>query len=246
MKKIADRMPAFLDELDGLEKTALSKLTRTAAFGARLAQELKVPGQVDSIARRLVDRKHPIYRTWPLRQIPVAALSKRASYDMEKEALLRDIGRRAVSFAKGIPGALRSIPGHAAGGAQNVGKAVGSFATPAKSMRAGWQKTVHDTKSMSMPMKALMGYGLVTGAGSVIKKDDPMGQGRSRVRRALAFAGDQAGMVMSAPFGFWGGTAGSMIGNKVGDTVGRAVDKVRGYRPSVRPDLPPPPTAGQG
>jgi hypothetical protein len=146
---------------------------------------------------------------------------------IKKQAFLRDVGNTAKGWV--------------VGGGENIGKAIGAYATPVESMRRGWKHTLHDTKSMGLPMKALWGVGLASGIRDVASEEDPQEKGRSRIHRALTFAGDQAGMIMSAPFGFWGGMAGSAIGSKVGDMAGRAVDKLRGYRP----DLPPRPTGQQ-
>jgi hypothetical protein len=62
---------AFIAGLtDELEKIAISAGLRRAAQGAREAIEMKVPGQVRSLAKAKVLKEHPIYHSWPLRGIP--------------------------------------------------------------------------------------------------------------------------------------------------------------------------------
>jgi hypothetical protein len=160
---------------------------------------------------------------------------------MEKEAYLRDLKDMAGQAWKAMrqaPAAAAQfagkIPGHLQGAADNVGSAAGAFARPVDSFRKGWQRTVSDTGQMSTPMKALMGAGLALGVHDVALREDPSGLGRSRLHRAVRFAGDQAGMIMGAPYGFSGGVAASLIGGKLGDIAGRSVDRARGYKPQPR------------
>lgn len=174
---------------------------------------------------------------------------------MQKEAFLRDLNimsslknamGSAVGAAQKLPGQMmdaaraapgaaasfaRSVPGRMEGAANNLGNAVGSFARPVDAMRQGWNQTTHDTKNMHWAAKALMAHGLVTGLKDVALRDDPSGMGRSRLHRGLRFAGDQAGTIMTAPYGFTGAVAGSLIGSKLGDIAGRSIDKARRYVP---------------
>jgi hypothetical protein len=143
-------------------------------------------------------------------------------------------GRSATRFAEGV--------------GKNVGGAAVAFTTPKKSFAKGWDATWHPERlpggqPLHPVFRGLMGYGLLTGLRDVAVKEDPAGKGHSRVRRALRFAGDQAGGIISAPFGLSGGMLGAMAGGKVGDLAGAAVDKLRGHRPRRQENvhLPPKP-----
>lgn len=113
---------------------------------------------------------------------------------------------------------------------------------PVDSMKKGWKYTVGDWNSGSMLGKGMMAFGAAAGLPEAVKREDPTGQGRSRVQRISRYVGSQAGGLMAAPFGFTGNVIGSIAGEAVGGAVGKTVDKVRGYRP--RPQMAP--AAAQG
>lgn len=146
-----------------------------------------------------------------------------------------------ISFNAGYAASVgsrfaRGTANFAEGVGKNVGRAAMAFTTPKKSFTHGWDATWHPERlpggqPLHPAFKALMGYGLLTGVRDVATKNDPTGRGHSRLRRALRFAGDQAGGIITAPFGFTGGMFGSMVGGKVGDLAGAATEKLRGYKP---------------
>lgn len=141
----------------------------------------------------------------------------------KQSSMMRDLGTRIVAGAKAAPRVLQ-------GGIENAGKAVGAFATPVQSAKAGWKMSVTDFKKMGPGMKALMGLGLVSSAAEIAPKNDPMGSGRSRLNRGITGVGDQVGGLIGAPFGLAGGLVGSQVGRKAGGLVGKGVDRLRGYQ----------------
>jgi hypothetical protein len=148
-----------------------------------------------------------------------------------KEAgMMSNLGTKILTSAKG---AGRYLKNETQGGIINAGKAVASWANPVNSFKKGLHTTIHDTKSMSVPMKALMGVGLLSSAHEATAKNDPMGKGRGRAERIGAALGDQVGGVMGAPFGIAGGLVSSQIGRKAGGVVGKGVDLLR--RPKPQP-----------
>lgn len=168
-----------------------------------------------------------------------------AHQDQKKKqaGLIQNLGTRIVSGVRAAPkvvaDAVRATPGAVQGGIQNAGKAVGAFATPLQSAKAGWKMSVTDFKQMKPWMKGLMGLGLVSSAVEVGSKNDPMGQGRSRLNRGITAAGDQVGGLIGTPFGLAGGLVGGQIGRKAGGLVGKGVDRLRGYQ-AQQPSPPPP------
>jgi len=140
--------------------------------------------------------------------------------------------------------------GHVRGAVGNAGQAVSNFGTPVKSFKQGWGHTFKPQgKPLGMGWKAFMGLQAAQGAYSVAKKEDPFGQGHSRLRRGLRFAGEQAGGFIGAfggnrSLGLTGGIVGSMIGSRIGDTTGKIADRLRGHK--TPPTLPPPPQGQQG
>lgn len=69
-------------------------------------------------------------------------------------------------------------------------------------------------------------------AKDLLNKEDPTGQGRSRLSRALEFGGTLGGGVLGATSGALGGTLMSMAGGAAGRGLGTLVDHVRGYSPT--------------
>jgi hypothetical protein len=177
------------------------------------------------------------------KMIETAADSALQQAGHEKTAL--DMGAaqgHAQAFASRMGrGAAQQVKGTG----RNIGGAIGAFATPVKSLQKGWNATwTPGGKPLHPAYKALMGYGLITGARDVAMKNDPSGRGHSRTRRALRFAGDQLGGVIAAPFGLTGGLVGSLGGAKVGDLAGAAYDKLRGYKARAQPETIPPKPQG--
>lgn len=168
----------------------------------------------------------------------------------------------AAGYARSVAGRFgRYVQHHAEDTGKNLGNAAAAWAKPRESLKKGWHATWNpDGKPLGLGWKAMMGYGLISGAKDVASKKDPTGRGHSRVRRALRFVGDQAGGMIGAPFGMSGSILSSMAGSKLGDMAGAATEKIRGFRPKPagaaqlpsrpvtpqRPDLPPRPTGLQG
>ena len=141
----------------------------------------------------------------------------------------------------------QSLKRFGGGVASNVGGALSSFATPRESFKKGWEATWRPGGQTMHPLsKALMAYGAYNDVKQIAPQQDPTGQGRSRIHRALTAVGSQAGGIMSAPYGLSGGIVGGMTGAKLGDLAGRAIDKVRGFkRVPQAPHLPPRPVGQQ-
>ena len=68
-------------------------------------------------------------------------------------------------------------------------------------------------------------------AKDLFKKDDPTGQGRSRIARATGLAGNIAGGILGSSMGATAGTITGLAGGAIGRGVGAGIDKLRGYRP---------------
>lgn len=148
-----------------------------------------------------------------------------------KEAgMMSNLGTKILTSAKG---AGRFLKDQTQGGIRNAGSAISSFATPVEAFKKGLHTTIHDAKSMSKPMKAMMALGLVGSVHEATSKNDPMGKGRGRAERVGAALGDQVGGVMGAPFGLAGGLVSSQIGRKAGGLVGKGVDLLRRPKPQL-------------
>jgi hypothetical protein len=182
----------------------------------------------------------------PVTQDHLLMKSAMPAFIEELVAIQEDLEKKA--FQPGYAGSVFNRGASAVGnavhtGTQQVGHAAAAWAHPRKSFKEGWQATFHPNgKPLGLGWKAFMGYGLVTGLNSAVQKKDPSGQGKSRVRRLLNVAGDQAGGIIGAPYGLAGGIGSSLIGQKIGDTVGAGLERLVGYRPRPQPHLPPPPT----
>ena len=236
-KKASVDVIAFLDELEKIggvpngmlqasgknlsrdEQTFLYNRLNAHAFGQKSSQLPQLSGRLEA-------------RAWGKNNRKTAreALTK-ISLDM---GWAGSVGQRTLDWGKR----------HAMGAAKNVGEAAAAWTKPRESLSKGWKETWRPGGQPLHPAwKALMGYSLLTGAQQALPKKDPTGMGHSRIRRTARLVGDQVGGIMGAPFGFWGGTASSMIGSKIGDTAGAAVDRLRGHRP--QPHLPPKPVGQQ-
>ena len=155
------------------------------------------------------------------------------------------------NWAKAVPGRLGNF---VAGGAENVGRTVGAFATPVKSLKRGWHETWNPPGGTMFgkwdrPIQAgLLGMQVIGDAKMVAHPVDQSGQGRSRLHRLSTAIGNTAGGFIGLPHGMAGSMAGGLIGGTIGDRVGKGIDRLRGYRPrpaDPHPGLPPRPM-GQG
>jgi len=223
---------SFLDEVDQISKTKVARIITCPDCG-----KLHKPRCDECGSTRDLRSYHG-----PCGKCAFGDKVKKAHVGNVKTAF--DMGQAAGQAQAFGSRATRFVRNQAEGVGKNLGKATAAWASPKKSFQKGWESTWRPGgQPLSLPWKALMGYGLLTGTRDVLKREDPSGQGHSRVRRALRFAGDQAGGIIGAPFGFTGGLLSSMVGSKIGDTAGAAVDKLRGVRPKPAhpPSLPPPP-----
>ena len=122
---------------------------------------------------------------------------------------------------------------HAQGIGKNLAGTAGTVLRPGQAMREGMKATVDSMKTPGWGGKINTAL-LVGGTGlmipSVVKKEDPSGQGASRIARGARFAGGTIGGIMATPFGLSGGIAGGIAGDAVGKRVGSAIDRVRGLR----------------
>lgn len=107
---------------------------------------------------------------------------------------------------------------------------------PAKGNRGPVNLAKHLWKTKGTRMGQLAALGLVTvptimSAKDLLNKEDPTGQGRSRLSRALEFGGTLGGGILGATSGATGGTIMSMAGGAAGRGLGALADYVRGYSP---------------
>jgi hypothetical protein len=236
---IRDSLPAFLDELEkisGISKKMLqirgTNLSRDAQTYLHNRVNAHAVGRkaAKSVTPKLSKRLE--LRSWG------KANKKKAREGLKKISFLRDVGGYIGNVAqRGAQGAAS----YGATAAGQMGQAAAAFLTPQKSFQQGMQATFRPGgKPLGFGWKALMGYGLATGARDVMKSQDPSGQGHSRLRRAAKLVGDQAGGIIGAPFGFAGGVSASLIGGKLGDLAGAAADRMRG-----RKTIPAVPLQGQ-
>jgi hypothetical protein len=142
----------------------------------------------------------------------------------KQASILRDVG----SFAKGVGSTIKNEALHAH---ENIGGAVGAMTAPKHYLAEGLQefKGPISYGDMTTPWKIWQAKDLLEKAHGAIQKEDPTGQGRSRLHRTAAGIGSQAGGIIARKFGILGGIAGTTVGGKVGDLAGRGVDRLRGY-----------------
>lgn len=153
-----------------------------------------------------------------------------ASPGLRKESgVMRNVGEWSLKQARGI--------------GKDIHGAAKAFGSPTKGVSEGAKFIHNDFKSANPFWKAMTAYGLVSGAPEALAKEDPSGQGRSRLNRMTRFAGAQAGNVIGAPYGFVGGTLASLAGEGAGAMIGKGIDKARGIKlkrplhpePSINP-----------
>lgn len=214
-----DTLQYFADEL---EKLAIRGTTVWAARNARIARELRVPGQVQDLAAKIVDKAHPIYHSWPLRTIPVGK-AKRASYASFGD----ELEKIADGFMTNIGTGLRRGPANTAG-------AIGDIASsPIGSLRQGWRKTW----TGGTGNKAMILGGAALGLPMALSKNDPTGRDESRLTRAMRFGVSQLGAIAGFTRGH---QVPSMVlglaGDVAGGYAGRAIDRARGRKAKPKVD----------
>lgn len=149
---------------------------------------------------------------------------------------MTNIGGRITSWvgkkAKSIGGWAKKQPG-------NLLEAGAAHLNPVKGLKEGW-KFNWDPKTGGGNMgRALFLGGTALSAGSIIPKNDPMGNGDSRMTRALRFAGGTATGLIASKYGVLPSIAYGIAGDMAGGAIGKRIDKARGYKPPP----PPPPKA---
>lgn len=135
----------------------------------------------------------------------------------------------------------------------NIGNALHAIANhPGQAFKAGIKETMKDVTT-GHPLKRLgVGglFALTTGSDvyNTLKKEDPTGQGRSRLARGAQAAGSFAGGMMGAPYGLSGGVVGGLTGEAAGRMVGKGIDRLRGRNKIPSPPnqmVEPPPRTNQ-
>jgi hypothetical protein len=112
----------------------------------------------------------------------------------------------------------------------HAGRTLRDFKTPIKSMKHGW--TADNTLGRAMTVG-----GAALDLHSAAKREDPNGQGRSRLERIGAGIGNTAGGLIGMRHGmFTGGIVGGVAGGAIGGGVGRML--------SPRKPVQPPPQTG--
>lgn len=143
------------------------------------------------------------------------------------EAQAREPKKKQAGFMQNVGTRIAKTVGQQG---KNVGNTLNTmFSSPVQGMKQGLKTTVGDLKGHPL-LTSMMAASTAMGVNDLRKKEDPSGEGRSRLRRATAFAGEQAGGLIGAPFSLAGGIAGGMMGKKIGDTIGGGIDMVRGYK----------------
>lgn len=156
--------------------------------------------------------------------------------ELQKTAgFMTNVGTAVGNKLKAVPGLLQKAPAMLGKQVDNAGKTISAFSTPGKSLASGGRAMVSDFSGMGTGMKALMGYGAVMSGRDAIKKEDPTGQGRSRLQRSTAFAGEQMGSVIGQPFGLAGAVVGGAVGKRLGSGTGKALDLIRGRKATPTP-----------
>jgi hypothetical protein len=174
--------------------------------------------------------------------------------ELEKIASL---GTQAAAAGRWAAGHGQSVgkwaKGHIQGSIRNAARTVEGFANPIKNMKAGWNDRSHKfDKSRMKDWKMWSGAPATVGfaaldAHAAMKKEDPTGQGRSRLERAGTAAGSLAGGMIGLPHGFTGGIVGSTIGGAVGKRVGQVGNFAnKKLRRQVPQQMPATTASGQG
>lgn len=156
------------------------------------------------------------------------------------------IRRGAAAGGKFLRSAADVVSGNKNTIRQNLTGAGRALKNPVEGFKAGLKHIKGEFSSGGNVSKAMLVGGTALGAPEVMAKDDPRGQGRSRVHRGIQAAASTVGGVITAPFGLSGGLAGSAVGDVVGHQVGKTVDRFRGLRratPTPTTAMVPPATA---
>jgi len=223
---------AFAEEMD---KIAVSGRTVHSAWLKRVAGKLSVRGQVRDIAERLVSRERPIYQSWPLRRIPVAAMAKRASYGGLVDELEKISGTWLTNVGGKIVRAVKSAP-------RDSMHAVTDFAKrPVQSMKEGWKATWDPKmgKGGGKISGGLMLAGTAAGVAGSVPKKDPTGRQESRLTRGLRTGVGLATGLAAAKHGVIPGMALGVAGDVAAGYAGRRIDKMRKYAPPGAVEAPP-------
>lgn len=143
--------------------------------------------------------------------------------------------KKQAGIMQNVSAPVRWAGRHTGEALSNLAETVGTLAAPREAVRAGWRETVEGLKTPGMGGKfnaGMLALGTAASIPGMAAKNDPSGQGDSRIARGAAFVGSQVGGLMGAPFGLTGGLAGGIAGDIAGRKVGRAIDRVRGYKPA--------------
>lgn len=139
------------------------------------------------------------------------------SDELEK---ISSLGSMASSAGKWMQGQYRGV-------LNNAAKTIGGFKNPIQSIKRGWNHPTHkwDPKNWKtyggVPMTVAT---TALDAHSAVKKEDPTGQGRSRLERVGTAIGNFGGGMIGQPHGVTGSLLGSAIGRGVGKRVGQAAN----------------------
>lgn len=156
--------------------------------------------------------------------------------------VLKEVGSRIVNTLRSAPEAaslaLRSAPSAIASYtykapnsiASNIANTVRGFKNPIANASEGLRESIKWAPGNRLNSAMFVG-GTALGVPGVVKKEDPTGEGRSRLRRAATFAGETAGGLVGFKHGLSGNIAGTLLGHAAGSMAGKGIDKARGYKP---------------
>jgi hypothetical protein len=118
------------------------------------------------------------------------------------------------------------------GGIGHAGQTLKTMATdPVGGFKRGLGSLKKDLSTGKPGTQALQKglFALSTGGEiyNTAKKEDPTGQGRSRLARGAQAVGSFAGSTIGAPFGLSGSLVGGLAGETAGRMVGKGIDRLR-------------------
>jgi hypothetical protein len=157
--------------------------------------------------------------------------------------LAAELMKESAVPGMGIPGAA-AVKKFGKGIAKNFVNTVEAAKTPVKSFKKGWHFGSEPgesgwmlgkgkvTKYLPLGPKALTVGSAALGAPDAFAKNDPSGQGRSKLERMSRWTGSNIGGIIGAPFGLTGAFAGGAMGEMAGAGAAKVVDRIRGYKPN--------------